>query len=66
MKAPQPGYGRSATAAVHTALAQAAVAGGGVVYLPRGQYFVDGAIILPPDTILRGEEIGRASCRERV
>ena len=53
--APQPGYGRSATAAVQAALDRAEAAGGGVVYLPRGQYFVDGALVLPPDTVLRGE-----------
>lgn len=54
VKSEQPGYGRNATSAVHAAVASAAAAGGGVVFLPRGQYFVTGPIILPPKTVLRG------------
>lgn len=59
--ASQPGYGRNATSAIHAALARAAAAGGGVVYLPRGQYFVTGPIVLPEKTVLRGESRGLVS-----
>ena len=51
----QPGPGRDHTSAVHGALVAAKNNGGGVVYLPRGQYFVEGAILIPPGTVLRGE-----------
>ena len=42
------------TGQLDAALAQARAAGGGVVYLPRGQYYIDGPIIVPPNTRLRG------------
>ena len=40
---------------VNLAIAAAEAAGGGVVYLPRGQYYVDGPIVVPNGTVLRGE-----------
>ena len=42
------------TGQLDAALAQAKAAGGGIVYLPRGQYYIDGPIIVPPNTRLRG------------
>ena len=55
VNATQPGPGRDATAAVQTAIAAAAQNGGGVVYFPRGQYFVSQALVVAPGTVLRGE-----------
>ena len=55
VRAEQPGMGRNATAAVAAAVAAAAANGGGVVYFPSGQYFVQGPIIVAPGTVLRGE-----------
>ena len=42
-------------------MAAAAKNGGGVVYFPRGQYFVKGPLVVAPGTILRGA--GRALAR---
>ena len=42
------------TGQLDAALAQAKAAGGGIVYLPRGQYYVDGPVIVPPNTRLQG------------
>eukprot|EP00051_Salpingoeca_urceolata_P024169 m.421658 g.421658 ORF g.421658 m.421658 type:complete len:919 (-) comp20198_c0_seq6:105-2861(-) len=55
VKAPQPGPGRSATAAVAAAIQAAANNGGGVVFFERGTYFVNGPIQVPPGVVLRGE-----------
>ena len=54
VRAPQPGYGRNATTAFEEAFAAAAASNGGVVYVPRGQYFVRGPLIIPEKTVLRG------------
>lgn len=43
------------TSAVAEALKQAAAKGGGVVYLPHGQYRLSAALEVPPYTVLRGE-----------
>ena len=51
----QPGIGRNATAGVLAALAAARANGGGVVFFPRGQYFIDVPLIVPDNTIIRGE-----------
>lgn len=51
----QPGIGRSATAGVLAALDGARANGGGVVFFPRGQYFIDVPLIVPDNTIIRGE-----------
>lgn len=48
------------TAAVKSALARAAAAGGGIVFFPRGRYEIRDTITLPRFTVLRGE------LRERV
>ena len=55
VNATQPGPGRDATKAVQDAIAKATANGGGVVYFPRGQYFVRGPLVVSPGTILRGE-----------
>ena len=48
VNATQPGVGRDATKAVSTALAKANANGGGVVFFPRGQYFIKGPLIVDP------------------
>ena len=60
VNATQPGAGRDATAAVAAAVAAASahLAGGAeraLVHFPRGQYFVQGPILVAPGTVLRGE-----------
>jgi len=50
----QPGFARNATNAFANALGSAKNAGGGIVLVPRGQYFLNGPLILPENTILRG------------
>ncbi len=40
---------------VREALAKAAAAGGGVVYFPRGRYWLTDALVIPRFTVLRGE-----------
>jgi hypothetical protein len=55
VKAQQPGVGRNATAAVLGALAEARASGGGTVFFPRGQYFIDTPIIVPDNTVIKGE-----------
>ena len=42
--------------AINDALRAAAENGGGVVYFPRGQYMMTGALQVPPNTTLRGEK----------
>ena len=54
VKSRQPGIGRNATTGVLAALAAARANGGGVVYFPRGQYFIDVPLIVPQNTIIRG------------
>ena len=44
------------TAALQAALTAVEKNGGGVVYLPRGRYQVNGTLSLPPMTVLRGEK----------
>lgn len=46
--------GARSTAALVAALAAAKAHGGGVVYLPRGQYYVDGPVVVPDGVVLRG------------
>lgn len=41
--------------AIRAALAEAAENGGGIVYLPRGYYQVQGTLEIPQRTVLRGE-----------
>lgn len=55
VNATQPGPARNATAAVHAAIAAAEANHGGVVYFPRGQYFVTGPLLVPNGVVLRGE-----------
>lgn len=43
--------------ALSEALAAAAAAGGGTVYFPRGQYFLSKPVVIPPNTVLAGEQI---------
>lgn len=45
---------QNGTQAVKLALAASRAAGGGVVLLPVGKLFIDGAIEIPPHTTLRG------------
>ena len=45
---------QNGTKAVQLALAAAKVAGGGVVLLPIGKLFIDGALVIPPHTTLKG------------
>eukprot|EP00933_Yihiella_yeosuensis_P031758 TRINITY_DN25376_c0_g1_i1.p1 TRINITY_DN25376_c0_g1~~TRINITY_DN25376_c0_g1_i1.p1 ORF type:complete len:802 (-),score=122.38 TRINITY_DN25376_c0_g1_i1:24-2267(-) len=40
---------------VDAALAKARANGGGIVYLPRGQYYVDGPLVIPDGVVLKGE-----------
>lgn len=40
---------------LNEAIAKAKANGGGTVFLPRGQYYIDGPIIVPDGVILRGE-----------
>jgi hypothetical protein len=47
--------GARSSTQLDAALAEAKAAGGGIVYLPRGQYYIDGPIVVPPNTRLRGE-----------
>ena len=53
VQAPQPGYGRNATLAVHAALSDCGL--GGTIYFPRGQYFIHGPILVPEGCVLQGE-----------
>jgi hypothetical protein len=55
VKSVQPGPGRNATAGVQDAIAAAAANGGGVVYFPRGQYFIDGPMKVAPGTVTSEE-----------
>lgn len=48
------------TPAFQAALAKAAAAGGGVVFVPRGHYKITAKLVIPAKTVLRGEQ------RERV
>ena len=55
VNATQPGVGRDASEAVAQAIAAATQNGGGVVFFPRGQYFIKQALVVSPGTVLRGE-----------
>ncbi len=46
------------TVAVQAALEKARANGGGVVYLPQGQYAFQGELKMPPRTVLKGEGMG--------
>lgn len=54
-KRPCGWVGARSSTQVDAALEKARANGGGVVYLPRGQYYVDGPLIIPEGTRLRGE-----------
>lgn len=43
------------TRAIYAAMEAARLGGGGVVYFPRGRYFVSGALVIPSNVRLRGE-----------
>lgn len=45
---------QNGTQAVKLALAASRAAGGGVVLLPVGKLFIDGAVEIPPHTTLKG------------
>lgn len=45
------------TAAFRAALNAAEENGGGTVYVPRGRYMLTGALILSPNTLLKGESV---------
>jgi hypothetical protein len=47
--------GARSSTQLDAALAKAKANGGGIVYLPRGQYYVDGPLVIPHGTRLRGE-----------
>lgn len=51
------------TEAIKAALKKAETNGGGIVYLPQGQYAFDGEIKMPPHTILKGEGMGLSLLR---
>jgi len=55
VQAQQPGYGRNATNAIHKAIKEAKDNGGGIIYFPRGQYFVHGSILIPEGCVIKGE-----------
>ena len=60
VKSTQPGYGRNATIAIQQALKQAqqkysTTGEGSIIYFPRGQYFMQGPILLPEKCIIQGE-----------
>eukprot|EP00041_Stephanoeca_diplocostata_P029767 m.886641 g.886641 ORF g.886641 m.886641 type:complete len:955 (-) comp23627_c0_seq5:567-3431(-) len=50
----QPGPARNATDAVQRAIAAATANGGGIVYFPRGQYFINGPLVVCPGTYIHG------------
>ena len=54
-KKPCGWVGARSSKQVDAALAKARAAGGGVVYFPRGQYYIDGPIVVPEHTVLKGE-----------
>jgi hypothetical protein len=51
-------FGPNEGTALLAALKKAEANGGGVVYLPRGRYPVAGRLVIPPNTVLRGEAMG--------
>ena len=53
--------GARSSAQLNAAVAAADAAGGGIVYLPRGQYYIDGPLIVPNGTTIRGEGEGLVS-----
>jgi hypothetical protein len=50
----QPGPGRNHTGAYLAALDAATKNGGGIIYFPRGQYFLDTPIVVPTGTVVAG------------
>jgi len=56
-----PDFGTEPGAALLAAFAKARDNGGGVVYLPRGRYPVDGTLEIPQQTVIRGEAMGLVS-----
>eukprot|EP01052_Picozoa_sp_SAG31_P038903 SAG31_NODE_5288_length_2630_cov_2.811537_3_plen_223_part_00 len=54
-KKPCGWVGARSSKQVDAALAKAKAAGGGIVYFPRGQYYIDGPIVVPDNVVLRGE-----------
>ena len=50
-------FGRNPAQAIVAALKMAETNGGGVVYLPRGRYAMQGTLTIPPNTVLRGESM---------
>jgi len=48
------------TAGIQKALDAAKAAGGGIVYLPAGNYFVTATLVIPERTVLRGESRERS------
>ena len=47
--------GARSSAQLDAAIAQADRNGGGVVFLPRGQYYIDGPIVVPAGVVIKGE-----------
>ena len=54
-------FGPDLGKALLAALKKAEANGGGVVYLPRGRYPVDGRLVIPNNTVLKGESMGLVS-----
>lgn len=54
-------FGPDPAAALTAALKAAETNGGGVVYLPRGRYPVNGTLKIPTNTVLRGEAMALTS-----
>jgi len=54
-------YGPDPSAALLAALDKAKANGGGIVYLPRGRYEVKYTLVIPPNTVLRGESMDLVS-----
>ena len=54
-------FGRNPAQAIIAALKMAETNGGGIVYLPRGRYAMQGALTIPSNTILRGEAMALTS-----
>jgi hypothetical protein len=48
-------------ASIHAAIASASAAGGGIVQLPAGLYYIDGTITVPSNVTLRGMGMGKTT-----
>ena len=53
--------GEAGEKAIRAALDQAKANGGGIVLLAAGTYDLSGQLVIPPDTVLKGEAPGRVS-----